>query len=253
MTQQLVSPYHQWIAGLAVFAGLLFAGTASAGALTVSPIMVEFSAKETAQGLWLSNGGNEPMRAQLRAYAWSQADGADVLQPTQDLVLSPPMLTLGPGQQQLVRVIRAGAAAPREQSYRILVDELPDPAKPQRKGLSFVMQFSVPVFVLAADQNKGAVPAAPLDWQIVNEGGKPTLTAVNNGAQRAQVADFELLDAKGQAVQQQSGLLGYVLAGTTRRWSLPLSAAQAAAATAIQGRINGEPVRQNLRMENSPR
>ncbi len=253
MTQQRAWLHHQWIAGLAVFAGLLFADTASAGGLTVSPIMVEFSAKETAQGLWLSNNGDEPMRAQLRTYAWSQADGTDALQPSQDLVLSPPMLTLGPGQQQLVRVIRAGASAPREQSYRILIDELPDPAKPQHKGLSFVMQFSVPVFVLAADQNKGAVAAAPLDWRIENVDGKPTLMAVNNGSQRAQVADFELLDAKGQAVQQQSGLLGYVLAGVTRRWSLPLSAAQAAAATTIQGRINGEAVRQNLRLENSPR
>lgn len=244
---------RKWIAGLAMLAGLLSVAPASAGSLTVSPIMLELSARETAQGLWLSNSGSEPMRAQLRAYAWSQTEGADVLLATHDLVLSPPMLTLGPGQQQLVRVIRASANAPHEQSYRILVDELPDPNKPPQKGLSFVMQFSVPVFVLATEQNKGAVPAAPLDWQIVNQDNKLTLTAVNNGAQRAQIADFELLDAKGQTLQQQSGLFGYVLAGATRRWSLPLSAAQAAAATAIQGRINGEDVRQNIRLESSAR
>lgn len=253
MTQQAGVLYRRWMAGLAVFTNLLFAGTACAGSLTVSPIMVEFSAKETAQGLWLSNSGNQPMRAQLRAYAWSQADGTDALQPTQDLLLSPPMLELGAGQQQLVRVIRTGANTPREQSYRILVDELPDPARPQHKGLNFVMQFSVPVFVVAADQNKGAVAAAPLDWRVADDNGKWILTAANNGTQRAQVADFELLDAKGQALQQQPGLLGYVLPGVTRRWSLPLSAAQAAAATAIQGRINGEPVRQDLHAENRPR
>ncbi len=245
--------YRKWIAGLAMAAGLLFASLVHAGSLTVSPIMVEFSAKETAQGLWLSNSGSEPMRAQLRAYTWTQGSGVDALQATQDLILSPPMLTLGPGQQQLVRVIRSGASPAHEQSYRILVDELPDPASPPKKGLNFVMQFSVPVFILAADQIKGAVPAAPLSWSVVNEGGKFTLMAANAGAQRAQVADFEVLDAKGQAVQQQSGLLGYVLAGATRRWSLPLSAEQVAAATSIQGRINGEPVRQNLRVENSAR
>lgn len=253
MSQQVGLQYRKWMAGVAVVTSLLFAAIANAGALTVSPIVIEFSAKESAQGLWLSNNGNEPMRAQLRAYAWNQVDGADALQPTQELVLSPPMLTLAPGQQQLVRVIRAGASAPREQSYRILVDELPDPAKAQHKGLNFVMQFSVPVFTLAADQSKGAVAAAPLDWQIRNEDGKPTLVATNAGAQRAQVADFELLDAKGQVMHQQPGLFGYVLNGVTRRWSLPISAAQAAAATSIQGRINGETVRQNVRLENSPR
>jgi len=245
--------YRKWIAGLALVAGLLVASVANAGSLTVSPIMVEFSAKETAQGLWLSNGGSEPMRAQLRAYVWSQSTGTDVLQATQDLILSPPMLTLGPGQQQLVRVIRSGASPAHEGSYRILVDELPDPVRPPQKGLNFVMQFSVPVFILLPDQSKGAVAAAPLDWQMINEDGKFALTAINKGSQRIQVADFTLLDAKGQAVQQQSGLLGYVLAGATRRWSLPLSAAQTAAATAIQGRINGEVVRQNLRVENSAR
>ena len=244
---------HKWIAGLAVMAGLFFVGTASAGGLTVSPIMVELSAKETAQGLWLSNSGSEPMRAQLRGYVWSQGEGADVLQPTQDLVLSPPMLTLAPGQQQLVRLIRVGAAGPREQSYRILIDELPDPNKPQHNGLNFVMQFSVPVFALAADQSKGAATSAPLDWKIVSEGGNFVLTAMNAGTQRAQVADFELLDAQGKILQQQSGLFGYVLAGATRRWSLSLTAANVAAATAIQGRINGEPVRQNLRVDTGAR
>ena len=244
---------RKWIAGLTVMAGLLFAESASAGGLTVSPIMVELSAKETAQGLWLSNSGSEPMRAQLRGYVWSQGEGVDAVQPTQDLILSPPMLTLAPGQQQLVRVIRAGAATPREQSYRILIDELPDPNKPQHDGLNFVMQFSVPVFVLAGDQAKGAVAAAPLDWKIANEGGKFVLTASNAGSQRTQIADFELADAQGKILQQQPGLFGYVLAGATRRWSLPLTAADAAAATAIQARINGEPVRQNLRVESGAR
>lgn len=244
---------RKWIAGLAVIAGLLFVGTVSAGGLTVSPIMVELSAKETAQGLWLSNSGSEPMRAQLRGYVWSQAEGADVLQPTQDLALSPPMLTLAPGQQQLVRVIRVGAAAPREQSYRILIDELPDPNKPQKNGLNFVMQFSVPVFALAADQSKGELSVMPLDWKLVNEAGKFVLTASNAGTQRAQVADFELLDAQGKILHQQSGLFGYVLAGAARRWSLTLTAANVAAATAIQGRINGEAVRQNLRVETGAR
>ncbi|MES2489459.1 MAG: molecular chaperone [Pseudomonadota bacterium] len=253
MIDQVARMRRKWIAGLTFLAGLLLTASAFAGGLTVSPIMVELSAKETAQGLWLSNNGSEPMRAQLRAYAWSQGEGSDVLQPTQELVLSPPMLTLGPGQQQLVRVIRTGASASSEKSYRILIDELPDPNKPQKNGLNFVMQFSVPVFALAVDQSKGAVPAAPLEWQIIKEGDKFVLTAVNAGTQRAQVADYELLDAQGKILHQQSGLLGYVLAGVTRRWSIPLTAANAAVATAIQGRINGEPVRQNLRVETGTR
>lgn len=237
----MLRSYRVLCSRLAAMASLLATTAVTAAGLSVTPISLEFSSTAPAQALWLSNTGDAPLDAQLRAFAWNQEGGRDRLVPTRDLVLSPPMIALQPGQKQLVRVIRTAPAGSRESSYRILLDELPDPAKLQQ-GLHFVMQFSIPVF---ADTAAAAVPA--LEWRIAREGDKLVLITDNKGARRAKVTDIELLDGQGRSLLKHSGLLGYVLAGATSRWPLKLDAT-ASAATEVQARINGEPGRHKLRL-----
>lgn len=226
--------------GLVLLAGLSAVFEAGAAGLSVTPISLEFTTAPV-QALWLSNTGTEPLNTQLRAYAWTQTDGADQLVPTRDLLLSPPMMALQPGQRQLIRVIRSGTAAAGERSYRILVDELPDPAR-QQQGLNFVMQFSIPVF---AGTSPEAAPA--LEWRLLSEAGKPVLVADNRGDGRAKITDLELLDAGGRSLLRRSGLFGYVLAGAHRRWVLTVEESVGLQASDIQARVNGENVRQKLR------
>src|SRR5512146_2569858 len=123
---------HSVLRGLAA-ALLIACGSAGASGLQVAPVGLEFAPGSTAQGVWLTNTGNDLLRAQVRVYHWTQSDGKDVLTPAQGLVASPPMLNLQPGAQQLVRVIRTGApAGPNEDAYRLLIDELPQPEKEEK-------------------------------------------------------------------------------------------------------------------------
>src|SRR5690606_27632881 len=89
--------------------------------------------------------------AQVRVYRWTQVDGQDVLEATRDLAISPPMLEVASGGEQLVRVVRLGPApAATEASYRVVVDELPVAAVDAAdggEGLRFVLRYSIPVFV----------------------------------------------------------------------------------------------------------
>ncbi|WP_267120372.1 fimbrial biogenesis chaperone, partial [Xanthomonas sacchari] len=129
---------------------LAAAGAAVAASLQVAPTSVSLRAEETAQGLWLSNSGDVPLRAQVRVFRWQQRDGEDVLDPSDRIALSPPMLQLAPHARQLVRVIRLDPApAAGEDAYRILVDELPsqDASGNASAGLQFVLRYSVPVFL----------------------------------------------------------------------------------------------------------
>lgn len=237
----MLNRYRVLWSRLAAAASLLAATATPAAGLSVTPISLEFSAAAPAQALWLSNTGDQKIDAQLRVFAWSQADGKDQLQPTRDLVLSPPMVALQPGQKQLVRVIRSATPGQAEGSYRILVDELPDPAKLQQ-GLHFVMQFSIPAF---ADTAPAAAPA--LEWRLERLGDKLTLITDNKGARRAKVTDIELFDGQGRNLLQRPGLLGYVLAGASSRWPLKLDAATAAT-TEVRARVNGTPERYPLRL-----
>lgn len=217
---------------------LAVASTASASGLQVAPTGLEFASAAGAQALWLTNTGDAVLRAQVRAFDWTQVDGADRLEPTQALVASPPMLELEPGERQLVRVIRTAAPATTgvERAYRLLVDELPESA--QQSGVQYVLRYSVPVFVEGSAPPAAAAPA--LNWSVRSEAGSLVVEAGNRGTRHAQLAGVELLPADSAPVALVPGLLGYVLGGSTMRWSV--DAPSAVAATRVRIQVDGESV-----------
>lgn len=224
---------------------LLFAGaclassSALASGLQVSPVSLTLQANQNADGLWLSNTGDDVVHAQVRVYHWTQPGDKDVLTPSQGLVISPPMVEIPPGQRQLVRVIRVGAppngADAVEDAYRLAVDELPIDVK-GKTGLQFVLHYSAPVFVEPA-----ASPAvAPqLHWQVRLDGQHVTLQVSNSGNGHAQLAGLDFVDRGGHRTAIDGGLVGYVLPGATMHWTLKLPAADFAGGGTIEARING--------------
>lgn len=223
-------------AGLALLAALMTMAPAAAGAadLQVSPITVEFGARQQAAAVWLSNTGAQPLRAQVRIQAWDQADGEDVLQSSHDLVASPATLEVAPGGRQMVRIIRLQPSVqPRERTYRLLVDELPAATDEARKGLQFLLRYSVPVFIAPAASLAPQVPSAaaqaPLAdlssvrFSLETDAGGSRLLASNAGATRLKLSQLSLVEADGSERPLNQGLLGYVLAGRSMAWPVPLA------------------------------
>lgn len=215
-----------------LLAGLsgLFGGAACAASLQVAPILVELAHGEQAEALWLSNAGERPIRAQVRVMGWTQVTDADRLEPSRDLVPSPPIVEIAPGQQQLVRIVRPQSGAVRgELAYRLLVDELPDPQQAPGAGLQFLLQYSVPVFVLPEGATPRDAPGArpPSDVSLLStsvqgEGDDSRLTVVNRGPSRVRLSQLAHVDAAGVETALVPGLLGYVLAGQSMQWPLTL-------------------------------
>ena len=97
----------------------LYASTALAGGLEVSPTSLQLNPQANSEELWLSNVGNTPISAQVRVFTWSQKEGADYLAATSALTISPPLLQMAPGAKQLVRVIRSGPPEVDERSVLV--------------------------------------------------------------------------------------------------------------------------------------
>src|SRR5690348_5988327 len=235
-----------------LMAALLIAcGSAGASGLQVAPVGLEFAPAGTAQGVWLTNTGNDVLHAQVRVFHWTQADGDDVLTPTQGLVASPPMLNLQPGAQQLVRVIRTGAppAGPNEDAFRLLIDELPQPEKEEKSSVRYILRYSVPAFVEPAG-SQNAAPA--LTWSLQRDGDGFALVVSNAGARHAQLSDVSLQPEGGKPITLSNGLLGYVLPGSTMRWPLK-QPAQLGNGTLLKVTVNGKPVEQTLPGDTLPR
>lgn len=198
--------------------GAALAGVASAGALRVAPVLLQMEAPQQTASLTVWNDGAEPIDVQVRVLRWRQVDGADVLEPTQDVVVSPPITTLAPGAENVVRVVRVSTAdVAGEESYRVLVDELPDPARVRDGTVTLVLRHSIPVFFAKA----GAPPEVV--WSAAREGDAIRLTAKNAGGRHLRIANLQLA-ANGARLAAKDGLVGYVLGGAVASWTIPLEA-----------------------------
>jgi fimbrial chaperone protein len=214
---------------------------AGASGLQVAPIGLEFTPASPAQGLWLTNTGDAPLHAQVRVQHWSQVNGKDELTSTQAMLASPPMLALEPGGRQLVRVIRTGGstASGSEDAFRVLIDELPQPDRPQASSVEYVLRYSVPVFVAPAAPVDPAGIAGTLRATLEHDAQGYALRVRNDGARHAQLSDVGLIGADGAQIVLAPGLLGYVLPGMTMRWPLSLDEKALGADMQLKARVNG--------------
>src|SRR5689334_11901590 len=151
------------------------------GHLQARPTMLELAPGAAAGRMTLANTGDEPVPAQVRVFAWIQKDGEDVLVPTSDVVLSPPIVTVPAGAEQLVRIVRQGKPpAHADQAYRIVVDELPGKPKNRDAAVGILMRYVLPLFVRSAEASNAAVTCRI-------ERTAPALECRNSGGRAAQL------------------------------------------------------------------
>lgn len=234
---------------------MLLPASAWASGLQVTPVLLEFKPGQRAHAVSLSNSGQRAIQAQVRIRAWRQADGGDALEPTTELVASPPMVEIPPGQTQIVRIVRTQQATrpTAESAYRLLVDELPDasggaaPESAKRPGgVQFLFRYLIPIFVgpQEATPTKGPAPEGAKDGSVtarltLAEDQRAKLTVRNTGTRRVKLSNLSYTDAaSGESVVLGSGLFGYVLAGSTRQWTLPVPASMQRTDGQLKARIN---------------
>lgn len=142
--------------GLMVALTILFFGSwqtpfGFAASFEVSPIRVTFQPNESSALMTVRNEGDEKLRLQISVMAWDQSkEGEMVLKPTDDIIFYPTLLTVEPGAQRNLRVGNKSIVVAKEQSYRIIVEELPSNTKLQGTGVRIVTKMSIPIFIKPA-------------------------------------------------------------------------------------------------------
>lgn len=231
---------------VAALAGLLLclcAPAAEAASLRVVPTLLDVASPTVATSIRVTNEGAAAVSVQVRVFRWTQVNGEDVLEPTTTVVVSPPIALLQPGVENVVRVIRTSPSPViGEEAYRLLVDELPDPAAPPAAGVNLLVRHSIPVFF-------GAAASAPdLRWSIAPAEGGYALTASNAGERRLRVADLELTDAAGRVAGAAPGLAGYVLGGSTATFVVSGSGLVPGSTASISARSEAGPFNATVRL-----
>ena len=192
-------------------------GVATAAKLHVEPVLLEMNALAAAGTLTLRNNEDSEVTVQTRVLRWSQTDGQEKLEPTTDVVASPPAVTLAPGADYVVRVVRVSKQPViGEESYRVIVDQLPQAVRQQNRAINLLIRQSIPVFFRGRTLNLPAV-----SWSISSEAGKLVVAASNAGDERLRIASLRLKDSSGAAISFGNGLVGYVLGRSSMRWTAP--------------------------------
>ncbi len=203
----------------AVAIGIFAAGNAQAAFLEVSPVIVELAAKQSTTTVTVANRSDAPTAVQIRVYRWSQAGDQDVMEPSDEVVVSPPIFTSMPGQTQTIRLLLRGGAASAERDYRMLLNEVPAPVGPGRHVI-MALRLSIPIFS-SPTVNKSVGPLGPvLQWEARRDGPKDIiLTARNTGPVYARLGAIAVGLADGTQLRASpQGGNAYVLPGALRHW-----------------------------------
>ena len=187
------------------------------GQLSVDPISLEMGAPAAAGTLTLKNNDNAEAAVQTRVFRWTQVDGKERLEPTSDVVASPPAVKLAPAADYIVRVVRVSKQPViGEESYRIVIDQLPDLRRRNSRAVNLLIRQSIPIFF----QNE-QFSAPKVAWSLGYEGPDLVVTATNAGDQRLRIASLTLRDSRGMTIGFGNGLQGYVLGRSSMKWKAP--------------------------------
>jgi fimbrial chaperone protein len=188
-----------------------------ATSLRVTPLLVEFAPGQSSATVDLENLATAPVALQLRAQAWEQDGPKETFTPTNDLVISPPVVTLPASETQTVRLVLRKRNTAVAQAYRLFIDEIP-PVSTGKAQVVMALSISMPVFTIPA--NNGM---PKFKWRIERTPDGKLVAVVSNsggayGVIRTVTADMPGRPAEAATLQE---MLPYVLPGGDRRWILP--------------------------------
>lgn len=208
----------------------LSASYTDAASLRVAPTNLELIAPDSAGVLNLTNEAKRPINIQVRVLKWSQVNGVEQLEATTDVVASPPMSKMGPNADYVIRVVRVSKVPlHKEDSYRVIVDELPDPSSARSGMVTLIVRYSIPVFFRSPDAS-----APDVSWNLTRTGGGLILTARNNGDSRFRLSNVTLKQGEVK-MGSRSGLVGYVLGGATMQWPMGSTKSLSGNTVTLQG------------------
>lgn len=190
-----------------------FATQACAGAFSVTPVRIFMGVRDRAVAVTLVNEGNFPVTLQAELVQWKQdSQGQELLEPTDDLVLSPPIIELAPQSRQVVRLARLSPPdLERQQTYRLIVREVPELKNAEQPGLQIpiALALSIPVFISSEAMKR------QLDCKLVAVG----LQCRNTGNAYAQLREVVVTRDSTVLGRFEGGL--YILPGAMK--TLPLN------------------------------
>lgn len=198
---------------------LFLPSTCRSGQWRVEPVRISFEGAAKSSVITVTNEGRETIHLQGKAMEWTQnEEGKDVFQETGDLIFFPRILMLAAGEKKLIRAGIKTPATVAEKTYRLFIEEIPQP-KQNTSGstqLTVAIRFGVPVFVRPEKQEqRGELKALQFEKGVFSAEVK------NTGNLHFRITEIAVTGRNGKGEETFTEKLNgwYLLAGASRVYS----------------------------------
>ncbi len=188
-----------------------------AGEWRVTPIRIDLDKNAKSGVAMIVNEGTDKLNVQMKAFEWTQdTEGKDVYKETEDLIFFPKIMTIEARED---RILRAGIKIPavaKEKTYRLFIEEIPEPKKSEGVNVAIAIRFGLPIFVqpLKAEL-KGEMPKVELSKGIVSV----TVKNIGNVHFMIDTVSIRGKDDNGEGVFVKDINGWYLLSDATRIYS----------------------------------
>lgn len=222
---------HGKLAANCLAAFFLSASSAQGGEFNINPIRVYLDSKSKSGTVAVENLGDEVLTVQATMNSWAQEDGKeDMIVPTDDLIVSPPIFKVQPKSKQTVRIANLKKPDARlEGAYRLYLQEVPPPRRPDQPGMSVAVRVSLPIFIAPTDVKTQALlkwKAQPLNAKNIR------LILANSGNAHIQVTGISVKLPDETVLGSIPSMMTYILPGQSHTFEIKTDKAW-----------NGEPLR----------
>jgi fimbrial chaperone protein len=212
-----------------LFSFVVMPTTVFAGEWRVAPIRLELGSDARSGVISVVNEGAGKFQVQMKAYLWEQdADGKDQLTETKDLIFFPKIMVFEKPEERILRAGIKTPAATKEKTYRLFIEEIPEPKKADGTNIAVAIRFGVPIFVKPLkEEPKGEIAKI----ELVN--GDCRVTVKNSGNVHFIITAVNIKgkDLKGQETFAKKLDGWYLLNGASRVYTAAIPK-QACAETA---------------------
>lgn len=212
------SKFSRRAAAVAALLALTSVHVASAGVFTVTPVRIYMTPKDRAIAVTITNEGDSPVALQADVSEWKQKpDGTDETTLTEDLILSPPIIKLGPKARQVVRLaLLVPADATRQLTYRLVLREIPEATAPKKGAVEvpIALALSMPVFITPPSAKREIACGVTR-----GEAKSLAVTCANTGSAYSQIREVTLRRKDKIEGRFEGGV--YVLPGARKTIAVP--------------------------------
>jgi fimbrial chaperone protein len=209
------------LTALAIILAILLSPEISKPAdLFVTPVKLFFGAKQKTTIIKVKNNSDQTLSLQINTYSWVQDEEAkDQYPPTQDIILFPKILSLKSGEERIIRVGVNVPSGMKEKTYRIFLEELPQPLQTEGNVIRTILKIGIPVFIS---------PVKPEEMGEIEKmefsKGDLSFTVKNKGNVHLIIQSVKVkgVDASDTPVFQLEAQSRYLLEGRSRTFSFKI-------------------------------